>query len=228
MEDAPRHPHQNTDRQQADAPHRSRFPSQAPGRFYSDKKRILKTVPISFGLTCELSLPLLVVRSVETHSCWEALLGERPGTCPRRFPAPGAPVPGVSGSRGTCPMGFRLPDLLLVTESYLTLCGPTDCSTLSFPVPHRLPELAQAHCPLSDAIQPSHPLSPLPPADPEEEASQAGRRETRGQPDEGKLRPSPEGALRPALPHTCTEAEFRRFVALLGSRLTSHLGQNRL
>ena len=35
-----------------------------------------------------------------------------------------------------------------------------DCSTLSFPVHHHLPELAQAHVHwVSDAIQPSHPLS---------------------------------------------------------------------
>ena len=41
-----------------------------------------------------------------------------------------------------------------------------DCSTPGFPVHHRLPELAQTHVHrVSDAIQPSHPLSsPSPPA----------------------------------------------------------------
>ena len=35
-----------------------------------------------------------------------------------------------------------------------------DCSTPVFPVHHQLPELAQTHVPhISDAIQPSHPLS---------------------------------------------------------------------
>ena len=48
----------------------------------------------------------------------------------------------------------------------LTLCDPTDYSTPGFPVLHYLPELAQTHvCWVSEAIQPSHPLSPpSPPA----------------------------------------------------------------
>ena len=41
-----------------------------------------------------------------------------------------------------------------------TLCDPVDYSTPGFPVHHQLPELAQTHgYPVSDAIQPSHPLS---------------------------------------------------------------------
>ena len=40
------------------------------------------------------------------------------------------------------------------------LCNPMDCSTPGFPVHHQLPELIQIHVHLvSDAIQPSHPLS---------------------------------------------------------------------
>jgi len=41
-----------------------------------------------------------------------------------------------------------------------TLCDPTDCSMPGFPVHHQLLELAQTHvhC-VSNAIQPSHPLS---------------------------------------------------------------------
>ena len=47
-----------------------------------------------------------------------------------------------------------------------SLCHPTDSSTPGFPVYHQLPEPAQTHVhPVSDAIQPSHPLSsPSPPA----------------------------------------------------------------
>ena len=46
-----------------------------------------------------------------------------------------------------------------------TLCDPVDCSTPGFPVHHQLPELAQTHVHwVSNAIQPSHPLSPSPPA----------------------------------------------------------------
>ena len=50
--------------------------------------------------------------------------------------------------------------LSLVTQSCLALCNPMDCSTQGFPVHHQLPELAQTHVHrVSDAIQPSHPLS---------------------------------------------------------------------
>ena len=39
-------------------------------------------------------------------------------------------------------------------------CGPVDCNTSGFPVLHHLPEFAQTHVHrVSDAIQPSHPLS---------------------------------------------------------------------
>ena len=53
-----------------------------------------------------------------------------------------------------------------VTQSCLTLCETMDCSTPGFPVHHQLPELTQTHVHwVSDAIQPSHPLSsPSPPA----------------------------------------------------------------
>ena len=46
-----------------------------------------------------------------------------------------------------------------------TLCDPTDCSTPGFLVHHQLLELTQSHAHwVSDAIQPSHPLSfPSPP-----------------------------------------------------------------
>ena len=48
-----------------------------------------------------------------------------------------------------------------VAQSCLTLCDPMGCSTPDFPVHNQLPELAQTHVHwVSDAIQPSHPLSP--------------------------------------------------------------------
>ena len=47
-----------------------------------------------------------------------------------------------------------------VAQSYLTLCNPMDCSIPGFPVHHQLLKLAQTHVhQVSDAIQPSHPLS---------------------------------------------------------------------
>ena len=53
-----------------------------------------------------------------------------------------------------------------VIQSCPTLYDPMDCSMPGFPVYHQLPELAQTHVHgVSDAIQPSHPLSsPSPPA----------------------------------------------------------------
>ena len=53
-----------------------------------------------------------------------------------------------------------------VTQSCPTLCDPMDCSTPSFPVLHYLPEISQSYVhQVSDAIQPSHPLSsPFSPA----------------------------------------------------------------
>ena len=48
----------------------------------------------------------------------------------------------------------------LVAQLCLTLCHPMDCSTPGFPVHHQLLELDQTHVHrVSDAIQPSHPLS---------------------------------------------------------------------
>ena len=48
----------------------------------------------------------------------------------------------------------------LVAQSCPTLCNPMDCSTPGFPVHHELPELTQTHVRwVTDAIQPSHPLS---------------------------------------------------------------------
>ena len=47
-----------------------------------------------------------------------------------------------------------------VTQSCLALCDPMDCCMPGFPVHHQLPELTQTHVHrVSDAIQPSHPLS---------------------------------------------------------------------
>ena len=45
-------------------------------------------------------------------------------------------------------------------QSHVQLCNPMDCSTPGFPVHHQLLELAQTHVHrVSEAIQPSHPLS---------------------------------------------------------------------
>ena len=53
-----------------------------------------------------------------------------------------------------------------VTQSCPTFSHSMDCGTSGFPIRHQLLELTQTHVHLvSDAIQPSHPLSfPSPPA----------------------------------------------------------------
>ena len=53
-----------------------------------------------------------------------------------------------------------------VAQSCPTLRNPMNCSTAGLPVHHQLPEFTQTHIHwVSDAIQPSHPLSsPSPPA----------------------------------------------------------------
>ena len=53
-----------------------------------------------------------------------------------------------------------------VPQSCPTPCDPTNHSTPGLPVHHQLPEFTQTHIHrVSDAIQPSHPLSsPSPPA----------------------------------------------------------------
>ena len=53
-----------------------------------------------------------------------------------------------------------------VAQSCPTFCGPMNRSTPGLPVHHQLPEFTQTHVHrVSDAIQPSHPLSsPSPPA----------------------------------------------------------------
>ena len=48
-----------------------------------------------------------------------------------------------------------------VTQLCLTLCNPMNCSTPGLRVHHQLLEFTQTHVhQVSDAIQPSHPLSP--------------------------------------------------------------------
>ena len=56
--------------------------------------------------------------------------------------------------------GGKWPQFSSVAQSCPTLCNPMDCSTPGFPFHHQLLEVPQIHLhPVSDAIQPSHPLS---------------------------------------------------------------------
>ena len=64
------------------------------------------------------------------------------------------------------PILIRSDQIRSVAQSCPTLCDPMNRSTPGLPVHHQLPEFTQTHFHrVSDAIQPSHPLSsPSPPA----------------------------------------------------------------
>ena len=66
----------------------------------------------------------------------------------------------------TCICVYVYIHINLVAQSCPTLCDPMNCSTPGLPVHHQLPEFTQTYVHwVSDAIQPSHPLSsPSPPA----------------------------------------------------------------
>ena len=60
----------------------------------------------------------------------------------------------------TCRKEIRLDQIRSVTQSCPTLCDPVNRSTPGLPVHHQLPEFTETHVHrVSDAIQPSHPLS---------------------------------------------------------------------
>ena len=65
-----------------------------------------------------------------------------------------------------CSVQFSSVQFSSVAQSCTTLWDPMNCSTPGLPVHHQLQEFIQAHVhQVSDAIQPSHPLSsPSPPA----------------------------------------------------------------
>ena len=64
------------------------------------------------------------------------------------------------------PSAWSISSRCAAARSCPSVCAPTGCSTPGLPVHHHLPECAQMHVHrVSDAIQPSHPLSsPSPPA----------------------------------------------------------------
>ena len=91
------------------------------------------------------------------------------------FPAAPAALQANSLLRATreAPIPWQMPNkhefpvtCCLVTQPCPTLCNPMNRSTPGLPLHHQLPEFTQIHVHrVSDAIQPSHPLSsPSPPA----------------------------------------------------------------
>ena len=83
---------------------------------------------------------------------------------------PGSSVHGIFQARvlewGAIAFQFSSVHFSSVAQLCPNLCGPMNQSTPGLPVHHQLPESTQTHVhQVSDAIQPSHPLSsPSPPA----------------------------------------------------------------
>ena len=80
---------------------------------------------------------------------------------------------GLIGRRKNLPFFLELISILSfvqfssVAQLCLTLCNPMNHSTPGLPVHHQLPEFTQTHVHrVSDAIQPSHPLSSPSPSAP--------------------------------------------------------------
>ena len=84
-----------------------------------------------------------------------------PGDLPDPGIKPGSPELQADALPSEPPLQFSS-----VAQSCPTLCDPMNRSTPGLPVHHQLPEFTQTHVHrVSDAIQPSHPLSsPSPPA----------------------------------------------------------------
>ena len=72
----------------------------------------------------------------------------------------------INSSSPRAPSSFLSSCCCSVAQLHPTLCDPMNCSMPGLSVPYHLPEFAQVHIHwISDAIQPSHPLSPpAPPA----------------------------------------------------------------
>ena len=65
-----------------------------------------------------------------------------------------------TGGKHRISVYIRSDQIRSVAQSCPTLCDPMNHSTPGLPVPHQLPEFTQTHVHrVSDAIQPSHPLS---------------------------------------------------------------------
>ena len=98
---------------------------------------------------------------------WSELPLPSPGDLPKPEIEPGSPaLQADSLLSEPIYMSSSSVQFSSVAQSCPTVCDPMDCSTPGFPAHHQLPELAQTHvhC-VSDAIQPSYPLSsPSPPA----------------------------------------------------------------
>ena len=101
-------------------------------------------------------------KSTEMGAYWVYLiLAEPPGRALREWGRKGHAVQAYV-AQGRWGDFWNSVQFSLVAQLCPTLCDPMDCSTPGLPVHHQLPEFTQTHVQwVSDAIQPSHPLSSL-------------------------------------------------------------------
>ena len=96
-----------------------------------------------------------------SQSCYEGLIHFRarvPAKAMHTYPAKS--LSSLKWLRKALREISRRAVIVQLLSHHLTLCDPRDCSPPGFPIFHHLPEFAQTHIHVSDAIQPSHPLSP--------------------------------------------------------------------
>ena len=132
---------------------------------HKDKMLLLVSAP---GSTREIhSREALWFNDKFTEQCRrEALPCSNPGRghtsephCLIKDPAV-ATSPSLRAGRGILNAMSHIVQFSSVPQLCLTLCDPKDCSSPGSSVHHQLPEFAQTHVhQISDAIQPSYPLS---------------------------------------------------------------------
>ena len=140
-------------------PHR-RQPTRLPSPWDSPGKNT--------GVGCHFLLQCMKVKS-ESEVAQSCPTPSNPMDCS----PPGSSIRGIFQARvlewGAIAFSVFFPSVQFssVTQSCPTLCDPMNHSTPGLPVHHQLPEFTQIHVHrVSDAIQPSHPLSSSSPPTP--------------------------------------------------------------
>ena len=124
--------------------------------------RVLEWVAISFSRVAYQAPPSM---RFSRQEYWNELPFPSPGDLPNPGIEPGSLAFQADALTSEPPL-FSSVQFSSEAQLCPTLCDPMNRSTPGLPVHHQLPELTQIHVHrVSDAIQPSHPLSsPSPPA----------------------------------------------------------------
>ena len=121
-------------------------------KWFTSRRYINITSLLRTFLVAQMVKRLPTMREIRVQSLGREGLLEKEMATHSRIPAWRIPWTEEPGGLSPC--------CCPVAQSCPTLCDPMDCSTPGFPVHRKLPELTQTHVhQVSDAIQPSHPLS---------------------------------------------------------------------